>query len=76
MTTIKEVRGLGLMLGIELEMEARPVVFRMLEKGVVANATAGNVLRLVPPLIISEEEIEELINSIKVSIKEIQQEND
>ena len=73
---INQVRGLGLMLGIELDTEAKPVVFKMLEKGVVANATAGNVLRLVPPLIISEEEIDELINAIKISITEIKQEND
>ncbi|MCF8331858.1 MAG: aspartate aminotransferase family protein [Bacteroidales bacterium] len=68
---IREVRGLGLMLGIELDFEAKPLVMTMLENGVVANATAGNVLRLVPPLIISEDEIEKLIEVIKLSITEI-----
>ena len=50
---IKEVRGLGLMIGIEFEFETKPIVFKMLEKGVLANATAENVLRFVPPLVIT-----------------------
>jgi acetylornithine/N-succinyldiaminopimelate aminotransferase len=47
---LKEVRGLGLMIGAEFEFEAKPLVLEMLNQGVVANATAGKVLRLVPPL--------------------------
>ena len=70
--TIKAIRGLGLMLGVEFEFEAKPLVMQMLENGVIANATAGNVLRLVPPLIISDEEIELLVNVIRTSILEIQ----
>ncbi|MFW6019301.1 MAG: aspartate aminotransferase family protein [Bacteroidales bacterium] len=67
---IKEVRGLGLMLGIEFCFEAKPLVEMMLKKGLIANATAGNVLRLVPPLIISEQEIDELIKILTITLTE------
>ena len=63
---INDVRGLGLMIGIEFNGETKPMVNTMLEMGVLANATAGNVLRLVPPLIIEEEELEQIV---EVSIK-------
>jgi acetylornithine/N-succinyldiaminopimelate aminotransferase len=59
---IKEVRGKGLMLGVELELagqprEGQPIVLACLEKGVLLNCTMGNVLRFLPPLIIGPEEV-------------------
>lgn len=65
----KEVRGLGLMLGIEFDFDTKPLVQEMLQRGVLANATAGKVLRLVPPLTISYEELRELLNVIEESVK-------
>jgi acetylornithine aminotransferase len=47
---IQEVRGLGLMIGIELDRPSRPVAARCLEKGLIVNATADTVIRLLPPL--------------------------
>ncbi|MDX1686122.1 MAG: aspartate aminotransferase family protein [Saprospiraceae bacterium] len=72
MDVIKEVRGMGLMVGVEFEFETAPLVMKMLDKGVVANATAQNVLRLVPPLIISEKEIDQLLAVIYDSVVELQ----
>ncbi len=69
---LKEVRGLGLMIGAEFEFDTKPLVAKMLEHGVIANATANNVLRLVPPLIIAESEIDHLVKIIVQSIEEIQ----
>lgn len=54
---VKEVRGRGLILGMELTKEGRPVVEHCLANGVIINCTAGSVIRIVPPLIISKEEI-------------------
>jgi acetylornithine/N-succinyldiaminopimelate aminotransferase len=54
---VKEIRGIGLMIGVELTIEAEPLVLKMLEHGVIANATAGNTIRLVPPLNITKEEL-------------------
>jgi len=69
--SIKEIRGKGLMIGIEFDFETKPLVQKMLEKGVLANATAGNVLRLVPPLNISHEDLDKVLNVLKESIQEI-----
>lgn len=66
-----EIRGLGLMIGVEFEFETKALVNRMLEKGVLANATAGNVLRIVPPLNIGFEELETTMEALKESLHEI-----
>ncbi len=69
--SIREIRGKGLMIGIEFDFETKPLVQKMLEKGVLTNATAGNVLRLVPPLNISYEDLDRVLTILKESIEEI-----
>jgi acetylornithine/N-succinyldiaminopimelate aminotransferase len=54
---IKEVRGLGLIWGLELAVEGAPVVNFCRERGLLVNCTQGNVIRLLPPLIVGLEEI-------------------
>jgi predicted acetylornithine/succinylornithine family transaminase len=54
---ILAVRGKGLMVGVELDIEAAPVIAEAYKRGVLLVNAGPNVLRLVPPLIISEEEI-------------------
>lgn len=56
---IVSVRGKGLLLGLELSCESKSVFTDCLEKGLIISATAGNVLRFVPPLNVSTDEIEE-----------------
>lgn len=68
---LKEVRGLGLMVGAEFEFEAKPVAAKMLEHRVIANATADKVVRFVPPLIITEEELKKVVEVMATSIKEV-----
>ncbi|MDA3907196.1 MAG: acetylornithine transaminase [Bacteroidales bacterium] len=68
---IKEVRGKGLMIGIEFNFETKPLVQKMLENGVLANATADTVLRLVPPLNINYEDLEKAMEVLKKSLKDI-----
>src|SRR5437773_9941443 len=58
-TLVKEVRGTGLMWGLELTRDAAPVVPAALERGVVVNRTAERVIRLLPPLVITEAETDE-----------------
>lgn len=55
---IKEVRGLGLLLGLELTVPAQPVILSCLEQGLIVNAVTPTALRLVPPLNISEADLE------------------
>lgn len=55
---VKEVRGRGLLLGMELTAPGRSFVETCLTNGVISNCTAGSVIRIAPPLIISKEEID------------------
>ncbi len=61
---VREVRGLGLLQGIELDMDAKTVVSECLARGILVNATGDHVLRFVPPLIISQPEIDQLIETL------------
>ena len=61
---VKEVRGRGLILGMELTSEGRPVVEHCLANRVIVNCTAGSVIRIVPPLIISKEEIDMVVAAL------------
>ena len=55
---IKEIRGLGLMWGLELNQEGAGVVTACRERGLLVNCTQGNVIRLLPPLIVSPPELD------------------
>ena len=68
---INEVRGLGLMLGMELDRECKPVVDRCLELGLIINCTAGNVLRVMPACNIKKEEIDHAVSIIRESLREL-----
>ena len=61
---IADVRGKGLMVGIELTKPGAEYVDKLREAGFLINCTAGNVLRFVPPLIITKEEIDEFVKAL------------
>jgi len=56
---IRDVRILGVMIGLELAIDAAPVVAACLEKGLLVNATHGNVIRLLPALTVTDEQVDE-----------------
>lgn len=58
---IKEIRGKGLMLGIELNEEGKAVVEKCMENGLLINCTQERVLRLMPPLIVTKKDIDKAI---------------
>ena len=66
--SVKEIRGMGLMIGVEFDFETKALVQKMMENGVLANATAGNVLRLVPPLNIHYEDLEKVMEVLMKSL--------
>lgn len=68
---ITDVRGLGLLLGIELNFECGSIVDKMRENGVLINCTAGNVLRIAPALIVTEEEIDVCVEKLDEVFSEI-----
>ncbi len=69
-TLILGVRGRGLMIGVDLGCEGAPIVIKALEHGLLINCTAGNVLRFVPPLIVSRAEINQLIDTLDTLLSE------
>ena len=62
---IREVRGLGLMIGVELRSKVTPVLQQLMEQGVWALPAGLNVLRLLPPLVIEPTDLERVIISIR-----------
>ena len=65
---IREVRGLGLMLGIELKEKAGPYVQKLTEKGVIVLLAGATVIRLLPPLVITKEEIDRVVEAVKETL--------
>lgn len=65
-----EVRGLGLMLGIELDRPCTELVGRALEAGLLINVTAEKVVRLLPPLIFTQSDAAELVDKLAGLIRE------
>jgi len=61
---VKDVRGMGLLVGMELDFEGKDIVTACLKEGFLINCTMNTVLRFIPPLIISEEEIDQLVASL------------
>ena len=61
---VVEIRGLGLMLGIEVSVPATGLVSAALEQGTIINVTSGNTIRLLPPLVMSNDEANQLGHSV------------
>lgn len=68
---VKEVRGRGLMWGLDLDRDAAAVVPAALERGVVVNRTAETVVRLLPPLVITEKEIDEALDRLDAALRAV-----
>ena len=68
--SLKSIRGMGLMIGIELDHPCGELVNMALNKGLLINVTADKVIRLLPPLIISREEASLLVSNLAELIKE------
>ncbi|UCF93238.1 MAG: acetylornithine transaminase [Desulfobacterales bacterium] len=61
---VAEVRGLGLLLGLKLKSDGAPVVTRCMQRGFLVNCIQDNILRFVPPLIITKEEVDALLGCL------------
>lgn len=68
---VEDVRGRGMMLGMEMGMPCASMVDEMRQQGVLVNCTAGNVLRFVPPLVITTEQINEVTDSLDEVLRRI-----
>ena len=68
---VKEVRGKGLILGMELKVDGSAIVREMLKKKILINCTMGNVLRFLPPLIVIKDEIDRVVWTLEEVFKGI-----
>ncbi|MBW2438105.1 MAG: aminotransferase class III-fold pyridoxal phosphate-dependent enzyme, partial [Deltaproteobacteria bacterium] len=59
-TIIEDVRGLGLLLGMKLKIDGAPIVKQCMQNGFLINCIQDRILRFIPPLIISQVEIDQL----------------
>lgn len=62
---IREVRGLGLMLGVELKQKVTPYIMRLMEHGVLALPAGLTVLRFLPPLVITREQVDQVVAALE-----------
>lgn len=66
---VEEIRGQGLLIGIELDRPCGELVAQALDKGLLINVTAERVVRLLPPLVMSDDEAEELVSTLSGLLK-------
>ncbi len=63
-TMIREIRGKGLMIGIEMKFEVRDILMGLIKKGVLMLYSGRNILRILPPLVISEKDVTEVLHAL------------
>lgn len=64
----RDIRGLGLMVGIDLDCDCKSLVEQSLKKGVLINNTGEHTIRLIPPLVVGKDEIDTVVNVIGQSL--------
>jgi acetylornithine/N-succinyldiaminopimelate aminotransferase len=67
---VKEIRGLGLMIGIELDRPCAELVRRALDRGLLINVTAERVIRLLPPLVTTEHQAQMIVARVSELVRE------
>jgi acetylornithine/N-succinyldiaminopimelate aminotransferase len=67
---VRDVRGKGLIVGMELSIDGGQIVKTMMERGILINCTMGNVLRFLPPLIVTKREVDQVVGTLKEVFKE------
>ena len=68
---IREVRGLGLMIAVELKRNASPVLQHMQQNGVLAIPAGGTSVRFLPPLIVEEEHVSTAAEALERAVQEV-----
>ena len=68
---VVEIRGMGLMIGIELDRPCGELVGRALEAGLLINVTAERVIRLLPPLVTSDEEADAIVDGVSRQVEQL-----
>lgn len=69
--TLKDIRGMGLMIGIELNQPCGQLVEAGKQLSLLCNVTAGNTIRLLPPLILSDEQADDIIRTVTSLVRNL-----
>ncbi len=69
-TIIREIRGKGLMIGVELKFDVRDILMNLIKDGILMLYSGRNILRILPPLVISEEDITKVLQSLDSVLSE------
>ena len=72
-TMIREIRGKGLMIGIEMKFEVRDILMGLIKEGVLMLYSGRNILRILPPLVISEEDVTKVLHALDSILTEEEQ---
>lgn len=71
---VEEIRGMGLMVGVALRIDGAGIVQKMAENGVLANAASISVIRFVPPLVISKDDLARAVDVLKMALDQHEEE--
>ena len=72
-TMIREIRGKGLMIGIEMKFEIKDILMGMIKEGILMLYSGRNILRILPPLVISEDDITKVLHALDSILTEEEQ---
>ena len=72
-TMIREIRGKGLMIGIEMKFEVKDILMGLIREGVLMLYSGRNILRILPPLVISKEDITKVLHALDTILTEEEQ---
>ena len=74
-TIIREIRGKGLMIGVELKFEVKDVLLNLMKEGILMLYSGRNILRILPPLVISKEDITKVLETLDIVLTKEEQKN-
>ncbi|WP_428325619.1 aspartate aminotransferase family protein [Nitrosopumilus sp.] len=69
-TMIREIRGKGLMIGVEMKFEVRDILMGLIKEGVLMLYSGRNILRILPPLVITEEDVTKVLHALDTILTE------
>ncbi len=72
---IREIRGKGLMIGVELKFEVKDILMNLMKEGILMLYSGRNILRLLPPLVISKEDITKVLQTLDIVLTKEEQKN-
>jgi acetylornithine/LysW-gamma-L-lysine aminotransferase len=74
-TMIREIRGKGLMIGVEMKFDVKDILMNLMRDGVLMLYSGRNILRILPPLVISKEDIAKVLQALDTVLTQEERKN-